>query len=238
MAEWDPALLRLISRNHRLILVDYPGVGLSSGRTPASFSAMADQVASFLSAAGYERVDVLGWSMGGFVAQRLALQHPEKVRALVLAGTNPGGPRTVLGSADEQRSDSDPDRSDREVLRELYPLTRAGQREGRAFLRRLELASQSGEIPDDFSVPRASQARQVKAEDPWLRSGRNFRELARLRIPVLAAAGRVDRITPPANMRLIASRSGGRYQVFAGSHAFLFSDRQAFSSALERFLKP
>lgn len=238
MAEWDPALIRLLSRNHRLVLIDYPGVGLSSGRTPASFSRMADQVNAFLLAAGYDRLDVLGWSMGGFVAQRLALEHPERVGSLVLAGTNPGGPHAVLGSGDVQRSDSDPDRSDREVLRELYPLTRAGQREGRAFLRRLERSSQSGEIPDDFSVPRASQARQVKAEDAWLRSDVNFRELSGLKVPVLAAAGRVDRATPPANMRLIASRSGGRYRVFPGSHAFLFSDRRAFAAELDRFLKP
>src|SRR5690606_2358998 len=71
MAEWDPALLTRLSRHRRLILFDYPGIGRSSrlrgGRT--SFAALADTTAGLLRAIGIERADVLGWSMGGFVAQ-------------------------------------------------------------------------------------------------------------------------------------------------------------------------
>lgn len=237
MSEWDPALISLLARDRRLILLDYPGVGLSSSyQGRLSFARMADQVNGFLDARGLTGVDVLGWSMGGFVAQQLAVRHPQRVRRLILAGTNPGGSRAVLGSEEDQRSDSDPDRSDREVLKELYPRTRRGQAEGRAFLRRLEKASQEGVIPDDFRVPERTQRDQVKAEDPWLSSNANWDALRRLEMPVLAAAGRLDRATPPVNMRRIARRAGGQYAEFPGSHAFLFSDRRAFSARVSRFL--
>lgn len=239
MAEWDPALLRLLARRHRLILFDYPGIGRSSplpdGRT--SFADLADTTARFMAAIGVPQADVLGWSMGGFVAQQLAIRHPEAVRALILAGTNPGGDHTVLGGGDDQAADSDPDPSEAEVLRLLYPRTPAGRAEGRAFYHRLDTASEGGEIPDDFRVPAATVRAQVAAEDPWLRSNANGRALKRLALPVLVTAGRVDPVTPPANARWIAGQiPGARLQVFDGAHAFLFSQRVAFTALVDVFL--
>jgi pimeloyl-ACP methyl ester carboxylesterase len=239
MAEWDPALLRLLAAHHRLILFDYPGIGRSSPlpgpRT--SFAALADTTARFMAAIGVPRADVLGWSMGGFVAQQLGIRHPDAVRALILAATNPGGDHAVLGGEGDQAADSDPDPSEAEVLRLLYPRTAAGRAEGRAFYHRLDTASESGEIPDDFHVPAATVRAQVAAEDPWLRSGANGRALRRLRLPALVTAGRADPVTPPANARWIARRiPGARLRVFAGAHAFLFSQRVAFTRIVDAFL--
>lgn len=236
MAEWDPALLRLLAREHRLVLLDYPGVGLSSPwRGPRTFDGLADSVARFMSATGLERANVLGWSMGGFVAQRLAIDHPGRVERLVLAGTNAGGSCAVLGSKRSQEVDSDPDPPLRAILRQLYPPRR--QAEGWRFLGRLERASRSGEIPDDFHVAPATVTVQVAAEDPWLRSDRNCRQLRSLAVPVLATAGRSDPVTPPVNMRRIASRvPGAELHLFAGAHAFLFQGRRAFARVLSRFL--
>jgi pimeloyl-ACP methyl ester carboxylesterase len=169
--------------------------------------------------------------MGGFVAQRLAVEHPERVANLVLAGTNPGGDATVLGPPEAQAVDSDPDPSDAEILSELYPPGR--QAEGRRFLRRLERASASGEIPDDFDVPARTTEDQVAAEDPWLRSNRNYRQLAGIGARTLAAAGRRDPVVPPVNLRRIAARiPDSELIVFAGAHAFLFEQRRAFARAV------
>ena len=239
MAEWDPALLRLLARHHRLILFDYPGVGRSSGlRTGrTSFAALADTTAAFMAAIGVGPADVLGWSMGGFVAQQLAIRHPGSVRRLILAGTNPGGAHAVLGGAGDQAADSDPNPSEAEVIGLLYPRTAAGRAEGRAFYARLDRASERGEIPDDFRVPDATVRAQVAAEDPWLRSDANARALAGLHLPVLVTAGRVDRVTPPANARWIARRiPGARLMLFDGAHAFLFSARARFTRAVDAFL--
>lgn len=239
MAEWDPALLARLARGRRLIVFDYPGVGWSSGlpRGRTSFAALADTVARLLPAIGVERADVLGWSMGGFVAQQLAVRHPERVRALVLAGTNPGGAATVLGPLADQEIDSDPDPSDADLIRVLYPRTERGRAEGRAFLRRLERASATGEIPDDFDVPAATVRAQVAAEDPWMRSEANARSLRRLAVPTLVAGGRADRVTPPANARVLARLiPGARLRLYAGAHAFPFSDRARFSADVLAFL--
>ncbi len=241
MAEWDPALLRLLAEKRRLILLDYPGIGrsskLSRGRT--SFPLLADTVADFMSAIGTPRADVLGWSMGGFVAQQLAVRHPDRVRRLILAGTNPGGRRAVLGSSQAQELDNNPDPSDAEVLKVLYPPTRQGQAAGRTFLSRLERASDSGEIPDDFDVPRATVEAQVAAEDPWLRSEENARALERLRIPVLSTGGTRDPVTPPANAKTIATLiPQGKLDLFTrASHAFLFQFHERFARSALTFLE-
>jgi pimeloyl-ACP methyl ester carboxylesterase len=235
MAEWDPALLRLLARDHRLVLIDYPGVGMSGPWHGRGFDSLADATAGLMKAIHLSRADVLGWSMGGFVAQRLAIDHPARVSHLILAGTNPGGSRTVLGTRKAQAIDSEPDPSEADILRELYPPDR--QAEGRRFLRRLELASQSGEIPDDFHVLAATTQRQVAAEDPWLRSNRNDRQLATMAVPTLATAGAQDPVVPPVNLRRIAARiPRAELRVFPGAHAFLFQDRHPFSRAVDRFL--
>jgi pimeloyl-ACP methyl ester carboxylesterase len=232
MAEWDPALLRLLARDHRLIMFDYPGLGLSGPWQGDSFDSLAHTAAGLMDANGVDRADVLGWSMGGFVAQRLAIDHPETVGTLILAGTNPGGRQSVLGTKRAQRIDSKPNPSDEDILHELYPPDR--QAEGHGFLHRLVTASQSGEIPDDIHDPSSTTDAQVAAEDPWLRSDRNYRELPGIQAPTLAAAGRQDPVVPPVNLRRIASRiPGAKLEVFPGAHAFLFQSRDAFTRAVD-----
>lgn len=235
MAEWDPALLRLLARDHRLVLFDYPGVGSSGPWRGRSFDSLARATAGLMEAIHLPKAGVLGWSMGGFVAQRLAIDHPGRVSNLILAGTNSGGSRTVLGSRRAQAIDSEPHPSEADILRELYPPNR--QAEGRRFLRRLELASQSGEIPDDFHVPASTTHLQVAAEDPWLRSNRNYRQLETIAVPTLAAAGAQDPVVPPINLWRIAARiPQAQLRVFPGSHAFLFQERRRFTRAVDRFL--
>ncbi len=235
MAEWDPALLRLLAREHRLILFDYPGVGMSGPWHRRSFDSLANATAGLMEAINLPRADVLGWSMGGFIAQRLAIDHPGRVSHLILAGTNPGGSHTVLGTPRAQAIDSEPDPSEADILRELYPPDR--QAEGRRFLRRLESASQSGEIPEIFNVPAATVRAQVAAEDPWLRSNRNYRQLTTVTAPTLATAGARDPVTPPPNLRRIAARiPHAEFVAFPGAHAFLFQERRPFTRAVNRFL--
>jgi pimeloyl-ACP methyl ester carboxylesterase len=235
MAEWDPALLRLLASGRRLILFDYPGLGLSGPWHGHTFDSLAGVTAGLMDAIDVPRADVLGWSMGGFVAQRLAVDHPQRVSRLILAGTNPGGDHTVLGTAKAQAVDSDPDPSDAAILRELYPPDR--QAAGRRFLRRLERASQNGEIPDDFHVPAATTRTQVAAEDPWLRSDRNYLQLAGVAAPTLVAAGAGDPVVPLANLRRIAARvPRSKLVVFPGAHAFLFQERRPFTRAVDDFL--
>lgn len=231
-ADWDPAMLARLSRSFEVICPDNRGMGDSElGEGELTVASMAADLLALLDELELDRLPVAGWSMGGFVAQRLAIDHPGRVSGLVLAGTNPGGPRTALGTRRAQRIDSEPNPPLAAIMRELYPRDR--QREGRRFLRRLDLAARDGEVPDDFHVAARTTDRQVAAEDPWLRSGRNYRQLAAISVPTLAAAGSEDPVVPPVNLRRIAARiPGARFEAFAGAHAFLFQDRRRFARAL------
>jgi pimeloyl-ACP methyl ester carboxylesterase len=240
MGEWDPALLRELAGQHRLILWDYRGMGLSRGSLRGlTMDRLADDAAEFLGAIGVRRADVLGWSLGGFVAQRMAVRHPDRVRRMVLAGTNPGGPATVLGPEWAQAVDSDPDRSGAAVMRTLYPNTPAGRAAGRAFLNRLDTAAETGEIPDDFTVPRAGFDAQIAAEERWMASAANLRQLRSLRIAVLVAGGSRDVLTPPANDATItrAIPRATRTSFASGGHAFLFQFAPQFSREVTAFLR-
>ena len=239
MNEWDPLLLAELEKSHRVIVFDYPGLGLS-GSAPGrwTFANAADWVSQFAAAVSPNRpVNVLGWSMGGFIGQQLALRHPSQVHALVLAATNPGGPRTQLGPAWVQRLDSNSDEGDQAYLKTNYPATKLAQTAGRAFLDRLTRAVDSGAYPVE-RVPMSTYQAMVDAEDPWLRSGVNLQALGSLGPPALVMTGAEDVVTPPANSRLMAGRipRGTLRLVPAAGHSFMFQNPARTARTIDAFL--
>lgn len=235
MNEWDPLLLTELARERRVIVLDYPGLGLS-GPAPAPwrFPPAADWIAAFLAdVVGDEPVDVLGWSMGGFIAQQLALRHPDRVGSLILASTNPGGDAAVLGPAWVQEADSTG--GERDYLLTNYP--RGGRSAGRAFLDRLDEAVSSGAYPRE-TVPVRTARAMVSAEDPWLRSNANLRALPSITQPTLVITGAEDVITPAINSRRIAARIPGSRLVLVpqSGHSFLFQRPRATARLVLDFL--
>lgn len=91
MDYWDPAVTDGLAKDREIILFDNAGVASSSGRTPADIPQMGANAIAFIRALGLEQVDVLGFSIGGFVAQEIALQAPDLVRKLILVGTGTRG---------------------------------------------------------------------------------------------------------------------------------------------------
>jgi pimeloyl-ACP methyl ester carboxylesterase len=91
MDNWDPLLVDTLARHREVILLDNAGVGLSSGTTPRNVTEMARDAIAFVDALGLKEIDLLGYSLGGMVAQEFALLRPRLVRRLVLAGTGPQG---------------------------------------------------------------------------------------------------------------------------------------------------
>ena len=89
MDHWDPAVTDGFAASRPVILFDNAGVAGSSGESPGTVEAMAEHAAAFIAALGLSKVDVLGFSIGGYVAQALALRHPTSVRRLILAGPVP-----------------------------------------------------------------------------------------------------------------------------------------------------
>lgn len=90
MDGWDPAVTNAISRNHELILFDYAGVGASGGETARTVAETVQQCIAFCRALGLKAVEIVGFSLGGMIAQQLSLEHPDFVRRLILLGTGPG----------------------------------------------------------------------------------------------------------------------------------------------------
>ena len=98
---WDPALIDALAADRRVITFDNAGVGATTGRTPSTIEAMAHDAVAFLEAMELQRVDLLGFSIGSFVAQEIALIRPDLLRRLVLASSAPQGAAGMHGWAPE-----------------------------------------------------------------------------------------------------------------------------------------
>ena len=196
MDMWDPDLVDGLASARPVILFDNAGVSRSSGTTPDSVAAMARHAYAFVEALGLEQVDLLGFSLGGFVAQVLAAEHPELVRRLVLAGTGPEGGEgianlpQVLQQA-QQRSPNEP------RLFLFFSPSDAGQAAGRAFIERQAKRSIDRDLPSSEQTVGA----QFKAIVDWGRGSpaASADRLRRIRQPVLVVNGNDDIMVPTDN---------------------------------------
>jgi pimeloyl-ACP methyl ester carboxylesterase len=96
---WDPRIVDPIAKDHHVMAFDNRGVGASTGKVPDSVEAMADDAYTFISALGFNQVDIFSFSLGGMVAQALVVKHPELVRKLILTGTGPKGGKDMSSSS-------------------------------------------------------------------------------------------------------------------------------------------
>lgn len=211
----DPRLAAGLARTRHVVAIDYRGIGASGGSAPLTVAAMAQDVIALLGALGHARVDLFGFSLGGFVAQDVVLRAPGLVRKLILAGTGPAGGRGIerVGAASWPLmlkgllTLRDP----RTYL--FFPPTAAGRQAARAFLdsvgRRLA------------ATPRAFM-RQRRAIEAWGRQAPQA--LEDLRLPVLIVNGDDDRMVPTKLSHELARRiAGARLVIYPGAgHGSLF----------------
>lgn len=93
--DFDPRIVDGLASRHRVIAIDYRGIGRSGGKAPVTVAEMAQDTIALIRAMGLSRVDLLGFSLGGFVAQQVVLDAPDLVRRLILTGTGPAGGRGI-----------------------------------------------------------------------------------------------------------------------------------------------
>ena len=117
---WDPALVDRLAQDREVILVDNRGVGGSTGVVPENVTAMARDALAFIDALGLKQIDLLGFSLGGYVAQELVLLRPRLVRRLVLAGTAPQGGPDLHRWSDDVYALATPDEPTAEDLLSLF----------------------------------------------------------------------------------------------------------------------
>lgn len=231
MDDWDPRFIDALAMDHFVVRFDSPGIGLSSGSTPFTIKDMARDVADFLECSELGTVDLLGWSMGGAVAQQMALDYPQTVRRMIVAGSSPGrileGPRQHPYVA---RLMAKPEQDEEEVLFLLYPDTYEAQSCGRSSLSRIY--ARGNEIS---RVGALSYIAQVKAMAEWPGILHRAREL---HLPILVTAGALDIVTPAYRSFVLAQQvPDAKLIVYpASGHAFLFQKLGEFVDDVTRFL--
>jgi pimeloyl-ACP methyl ester carboxylesterase len=221
MEGWDPRLVHALARHNKVVMFDNSGVGRTQQLAPPfSIDAMADQTSALISTLHLGRPDVLGWSMGGMIAQALAVRHPAQVRRLVLCATYPGTGAAVVPSAAVMRAGS------------IFPANQAGA--FGAF--KAAIAEYPGAASPVGSARNGPQAAAVA--DWWTGIDPAGREIARISVPTLVADGTDDQLAPPANDHILARLIPGARLVFYpdAGHGFLFQDWTGFASLVESFL--
>ncbi|GLZ06580.1 alpha/beta hydrolase [Actinomadura sp. NBRC 104412] len=234
---WDPAFLDVLASERRVIVFDSAGIGRSTGTTPNTIQGMADAAVDFLGALGLHQVDLLGWSMGGYVTQAVALDHPDLVRRIVVAGSGPGGvpgsperdPRVLKAMTAETNTEED-------FLFLFFGLDSEGRRLGQESLARLNTrldVSPSQVKPESWKS-------QMEAIGRW-GAGENsaWERLDQLTARVLVANGAHDVMVHAMNSFAMVQRVRDSILVLYGDsgHGFLFQHYDEFGRQVLDFLR-
>ena len=200
MDHWDPAVTDGFAQDRPVVLFDNAGVAGTTGDTPNTIETMADHAVAFVGALGLSQVDVLGFSIGGYVAQTLALRHRTLVRRMILVATGPrGGDPSQDPQAAEYAASTDPITGESSLEAFLYLFfrpTATSQAAGRAFWERRH------ERKRDVDPPSTEQtmAAQRAAATEWRQvRGERFSELKDISQPTLVVNGHHDVMIPTLN---------------------------------------
>jgi len=231
---WDPRVVDGIAARHRVITFDNRGIGASKGRTPHSVAEMARDAVAVIRALGFDEVDLLGFSLGGFVAQVIAQEEPQLVRKMILAGTGPAGGEgidkvTSLTIGDMARAAltlKDP----KYYL--FFTKTANGRSAARQFLQRLKERTDNR----DKSISPAAFRAQLKAIHAWGRQAPA--DLTGIQQPVLVANGDQDRMVPSSNSVDLARRlPNAQLRLYSDAgHGGIFQYHEDFVDEVLKFL--
>jgi pimeloyl-ACP methyl ester carboxylesterase len=226
MEAWEPQFVDSLARRYRVVIFDNAGIGSTRALpAPLTIDAMANQTSALIGALGLGRPDVLGWSMGGMIAQALAVLHPAQVRRLVLCATFPG----VDGVTPPQAAIND--LTNGSGVDVMYPANQAMAND--AFTAEVE------SYPSAAAAPASVISAQRRAALWWFdgadAAGRRTSEIS---VPTLVADGTEDQLDAVANSRTIARLIPQAKLLFYpnAGHGFLFQEGTPFAVTVESFL--
>lgn len=229
--DWDPAFIAALSAERRVIRFDSAGIGRSQGRVPDTIAGMADVAADVIEALGLQQADVLGWSLGGVVAQQLALDYAHRVRRLIVAGSSPGGvtdgpqphPRVPQVMTREVNDAED-------FLFLFYPETGTAIAAGRESLARIANQPDTGPV-----VSAEAFMAQAQAISRWPGVLHRAKEL---RMPILVANGAHDVMLPAYRSFVLSQQAPDAKLILYpdAGHAFLFQEIEDFTAQVDMFL--
>ncbi len=234
-ADWDPSFLAGLAQSFAVICPDNRGVGDSDlGAGELTVDGMAADVAAVLDALEIDSLPVVGWSLGGFVAQRLAARSPERVSTLALLATDPGGPDSVPAAPEAwsrlvDHSGTPRDQASR-LISLLFPPEPAA-----------EIDRQFGGVvaAARAQLSAAALRAQEAAMEAWHREP-TATEAPRAPLPVLVAHGDQDEVIPPANAKALAARwPGARVELFKGcGHAVMAQEPRRVADLIRDLAMP
>ena len=194
MDHWDPAITDGLAEQREVILFDNAGIGASSGQTPPSVPGMAADAVAFIKALGIGKADVLGYSIGGKVAQEIALQAPDLVRKLILVGTGPRGADTTASRSAQIFSATYDPPEHLWVAAHFLP-NAAGRAAGLSYLERK--FRRQDRVPEVSEASAAAQLRAIVTSNEKADGVLDY--LSGIHQPVLVVDGSNDLIIPTVN---------------------------------------
>ena len=234
---WDPALIDALALARRVITFDNAGVGGSTGTTPNTVEQMARDAIAFIAAMEFGQVDLLGFSIGSFVAQQVALTRPAIVRRLVLASAAPQGAAGMHGWAPEViGAIGTPQTRPEEYLGVFFARSSSSQLAGQQAMQRMYARTEGR----DAATTWATREAQYDAVCTWgIPDHALLQRLSGLEMPVFVANGDSDPMILPHYSYLLAGLiPQARVKIYPDSaHGFLFQHHAEFAADVETFLR-
>jgi pimeloyl-ACP methyl ester carboxylesterase len=233
---WDPALTDALAREREVILVDYPGAGSSGGEFGPTITDTARQMIAFVTALELSEVDLLGFSIGGFVAQEMALIRPALVRRLILAATGPKGAPGMHGWRQDiaQNARLEPGTGE-SLLYIFFAHTETSQAKGMEFLGRFMARSENRDAPTSVALRDA----QYDAIVEWgIPDHAALQRLTAISQPTLIIQGDGDLMIPTKLSHLMAGLiPDAQIRIYPdAAHAFLFQEPEQVAADVSDFL--
>jgi pimeloyl-ACP methyl ester carboxylesterase len=199
MDDWDPKITNGFAAERDVIILDYPGIGSSIGENPSTVAAMTKDFVGTCRALDLKSFDVVGFSLGGMIAQQLAFEYPDMVRRIILLGT---GPRGGEGMTFTELSVDELDDQVSLLMNTFFTPSDASKAAGHAYLVRLKLRA----VDRDAPVPKRAAIVQLAAIREWgaIPSTDRFTMLGQIQQPTLVVHGNKDVVVTPINALLLA----------------------------------
>jgi len=235
---WDPALVDALAAERRVVAFDSAGVGATTGTTPNTIEAMAHDAIAFVEAMELQQVDLLGFSIGSFVAQEIALVRPDLLRRVVLASSAPKGAAGMHGWAPQViGAVGAPQTTPEGYLSVFFTPTKTGLQAGQEAAGRI-----FGGRTTDRDEPTTWQTRQAQydAVCAWgIPNHALLQRVAAIDLPVFVSNGDSDPMILPRYSYLLAGLlPDARVTIYPDSaHGFLFQHHSQFAADVHAFLK-